>query len=110
MVHIHTKEMFLKTLRGHDWIRVLFVACSVSYLGYRICKSTDRLLERQMGSTEITNAAQDLLLPSVTICVESVSQKTEGSANISNDYMMLPKLDKMLGYLTQIVSTRNRLV
>ena len=63
-----------------------------------------------MGSTEITNAAQEMLLPSVTICAESVSQKTERSANLSDDYMKLPKLDKMLGKLTQIVSTKNRLV
>ena len=95
MVHIHKQEMSPKTLRGHDWIRVLFVACSVLYLGYRISKSTDRLLERQMGSTEITNAAQEMLLPSVTICAESVSKKTERSANLSDDYMKLPKLDKM---------------
>ena len=71
-----------------------------------------------MGSTEMTLAAQDMLLPSVTICRESYlkryresqSQEWMKYANITEDYQRLLKLDKMLRGLTQILTINNKFV
>ena len=104
--------------RGQDWIRVLFILCCTSYLVYRILMSTNKLLEKKMGSTEMTLAAQDMLLPSVTICRESYLKRYRESqskewikyANITEDYQRLLKLDKMLRGLTQILTINNKFV
>ena len=61
-----------------------------------------------MGSTEMTTAAQELLFPSVTLCRESFLHKTGRSANMTEDYDKLPRLDKMLRLLTQAVTIKNK--
>ena len=102
--------MFANMLGGQDWLRVLFMAGFTAYLAYRIQKSTKKLLEMQMGSTEMTLASQELLMPSVTFCPESYIHPTTRSENITADYKKLPGLQNMLLQLTQIVSIHNKSV
>ena len=102
--------MLANMLRGQDWLKVLLMACFTSYLVYRIYVSTNKLLERQMGSTEMTRASQEMLLPSVTLCLDSFLHQTQRSTNITEDFDKLPRLSKMVKIVTQIVSIQNKLV
>ena len=95
-------------LKDHDWLRVLLVACSASYLVFRIQVSTNKLLERQMGSTEINKVAREMLLPSVTLCRESYLNQTKRSTNITEDYARLLRLDKNIKGVTQLVNIQNK--
>ena len=102
-------KMVANMVGGQDWLRVLFMAGFTAYLAYRIQKSTTKLLEMQMGSTEMTKASQELLMPSVTFCLESYKHQTT-SENITADYKKLPGLQNMLLWLSHIVSIQNKLV
>ena len=97
-------------MMGHDWLRFFFTAVLAAYLLYRIKVSTDKLLKGKMGSTEVAMSAAELLPPSATFCMESYGNLTARSENITADYKKLPGLENMLFYLTQIVSTQNKLV
>ena len=79
-------------MMGHDWLRFFFTAVLAAYLVYRIEVSTEKLLERKMGSTEVVMSAPELLLPSVTFCMESYGNRTARSNNITADYVKLPGL------------------
>ena len=100
--------MLTDMLKDHDWLRVLLVACSASYLVFRIQVSTNKLLESQMGSTEINKVAQEMLLPSVTLCRESYFNQTKRSTNITEDFSRLLKLDNNIKIVTQLVNIQNK--
>ena len=93
-----------------DWLRFIFMVALAAYLVYRIKVSTEKLRERRMGSTEVSMSSEELVLPSVTFCMESYRTPTVRSENITADYKKLPGLQNMLLQLTQIVSIQNRSV
>ena len=72
-----------------------------TYLVYRIKVSTEKVLETRMGSTEIEMSARDLVIPSITFCMESYWNKPLRSENITADLEKLPGLDNMLLYVMQ---------
>ena len=56
---------------GYDWLRFFIMAALAAYLVYRVEVSTEKLLEKRKGATEVSMSAEELVLPSVTFCMES---------------------------------------
>ena len=81
-----------------------------AYLVYRIEVSTEKLLERRMGSTEIEMSAKELVIPSITFCSESYWGKPSRSENITADFEKLPGLDNMLLFVVQSGLNQNKSV
>ena len=91
-----------------DWLRFILMVALAVYLVYRIKVSTEKLLEWRMGSTVVSMSAQELVLPSVTFCMESYGNRTVRSDNITADYEKLPGLDNMLLFVSQSGLNQNK--
>ena len=86
---------------GHDWLRFFIMAALATYLVNRVKVSTEKLLEKRKGATEVSMSAEELVLPSVTFCMESMESPTPRSENITADFEKLPGLDNMLLFVMQ---------
>ena len=95
---------------GYDWLRLFVMTALAAYLVYRIKVSTAKLLEKRKGSTEESMSAEELVLPSVTFCMESYWSKTSRSENITADFEKLPGLDNMLLFVIQSGLSQNKSV
>lgn len=98
---------FLKLLRGQEWPRILVIAILSACLLYVIFSSTAKLLEWRIGSTEIVVDAEEIMLPSITICSLPSDENTNKSATVTTYYDALPKLLDILAVVHQRVSVKN---
>ena len=93
-------------LAKQDWVRVLLVACFAAYLLQKIYVATDKLLEGEIGSIQVSLDSDKVTLPSVTFCPAYTAAKNrQNSENITFDSKNQLKLEDMLVSATQYIHT-----
>ena len=85
----------------HDFLRLLLMAGFVVYLMKKLYGATDKLLEGQIGSTEVALHSDEVTFPSVTFCpaTDRIPRQThdEMALGVKN----LSKLGDMLVFARQ---------
>ena len=89
-----------------DWTRILITGGLAIGLLIRIFSLGKKVNEWKIGSTETSKYAEEIVLPSITICMLKFYQTTK-SDNILADYKALPKLEDILAALIQRISAKN---
>ena len=90
-----------------DWPRVLVIAGLATGLFIRIYLSTEKFLELRIGSTEMPVDAEEIMLPSITMCLMGLPGSSTKTENITADYNALPRLEDMLAEVNQRVTVEN---
>ena len=89
-----------------DWPRFLIISGLAIGFSIRIYSLAEKVREWKIGSTETSKYAEEIVLPSITICMLKFYQTTK-SENILADYKTLPKLEDILTALIQRISAEN---
>ena len=89
-----------------DWPRILIISGLAIGFSIRIYSLAEKVREWKIGSTETSKYAEEIVLPSVTICMMKLTQNTK-TDNILADYKTLPKLEDILTALIQRISAEN---
>ena len=89
-----------------DWPRILIISGLAIAFSLRIYSLAEKVREWKIGSTETSKYAEEIVLPSVTICMMKLTQNTK-TDNILADYKTLPKLEDILTALIQRISAEN---
>ena len=89
-----------------DWPRILITSGLAIGLLIRIFILAEKVNEWKIGSTETSKYAEEIVLPSITICMMKLTQNTK-TDNILADYKTLPKLEDILTALIQRISADN---
>ena len=90
-----------------DWPRILIITGLATALFIRIYSAVEKVREWRIGSSEMSKYAEEIVLPSITICMLKLKGQTTKSENISADYATLPKLEDILAALIQRISAEN---
>ena len=89
-----------------DWPRILIISGLAIAFSIRIYVLTEKVKEWKIGSTETSKYAEEIRLPSITICMLKLTQNTK-TENVLADYRKLPKLEDILAALIQRISVEN---
>ena len=92
---------------NQDWLRLLLMAGFTAYVLQKIQVATDKLWQRQIGSSEISLDSDKVTFPSITFCPSYANQR-QPFDNETFDTNNIPKLGDMLVWAEQSINI-NRL-